>query len=35
MAKSDESWMIYIALKMSILGDFCAKKPVHSCLMSS
>ena len=27
--------MIYIAVKMSILGDFCAKRPVHSCLMSS
>ena len=27
--------MIYIAVKMSILGDFCAKRPVHSCVMSS
>ena len=27
--------MIYIALKMSILGDFCGKRPVYSCVMSS
>ena len=35
MTKSDESWMIYIAVKMSIFGDFFAKRPVHSCVMSS